>query len=411
MRVCLFLLIGMVSTVSAADECDELPPRSTAYVDYARVQAIFDARCLECHIGADSPYGLDLSAFRSYTRLVNERSQEVPSLFRVKPGNSKNSYLLQKLNCATPKVGDRMPIGGVLSVEDRAAIRDWIDQGARPANRNPLIVSGPGGIPASARVGEPIQFFAAGSDPNNDPLSYSWDFGDGTHRNGETAIHAFAAAGTYSVAVSVTDDRGGVVMAALAYVVEPDIDSDQDGLGNYGDPDDDNDGIPDGIEQALGFNPIDPLSVPLLTSGQNGLTLSSAKMNFDFAASSADSFSARGRLAMASAFDAANQTCIVEVGGITRTLQLDDRGASRRGAGDSLRIVKQKTGAAFSIRLNAADFKFAVLGETLLNTADTRLAPCSTRLWILAGQSLFSSEVPLLYSRSKGRAGSATLKR
>jgi PKD repeat protein len=67
--------------------------------------------------------------------------------------------------------------------------------------------------PASAVVGQAVSFSgAASSDADGDALSYSFDFGDGTTtpasaQNG--ASHAYAAAGTYTVKLVVSDGKGG----------------------------------------------------------------------------------------------------------------------------------------------------------------------------------------------------------
>ena len=48
------------------------------------------------------------------------------------------------------------------------------------------------------------------NDPDCDPLTYSWAFGDGGTASGATASRTYAAAGTYTVTLTVNDGRGGV---------------------------------------------------------------------------------------------------------------------------------------------------------------------------------------------------------
>lgn len=46
-------------------------------------------------------------------------------------------------------------------------------------------------------------------DPDGTIQSYAWDFGDGTSGSGASPSHAYATAGIYTVALTVTDDSGG----------------------------------------------------------------------------------------------------------------------------------------------------------------------------------------------------------
>jgi PKD repeat protein len=65
----------------------------------------------------------------------------------------------------------------------------------------------PGG-PYTGRPGQSVVFDGSGSaDPNGDPLTYNWDFGDGGMGEGVETSHIYAAAGTYRVALVVNDGQ------------------------------------------------------------------------------------------------------------------------------------------------------------------------------------------------------------
>jgi PKD repeat protein len=61
---------------------------------------------------------------------------------------------------------------------------------------------------------------SASSDPEGDPLTYGWDFGDQTTGTGQQATHAYTAAGTYTVTLTVTD-AGGLSNTVTRSVVIP----------------------------------------------------------------------------------------------------------------------------------------------------------------------------------------------
>ncbi|MEJ5866630.1 PKD domain-containing protein [Pseudokineococcus sp. 5B2Z-1] len=54
---------------------------------------------------------------------------------------------------------------------------------------------------------------SASSDADGSLVSYAWDFGDGATGSGRTAEHAYAAEGSYTVRLVVTDDRGATATA------------------------------------------------------------------------------------------------------------------------------------------------------------------------------------------------------
>lgn len=56
----------------------------------------------------------------------------------------------------------------------------------------------------AVKVGENVQFTAQGNDPDGDPLSFEWDFGDNNVDAGSVVNHVYNVPGTYSVKLCVT---------------------------------------------------------------------------------------------------------------------------------------------------------------------------------------------------------------
>ncbi|HET6547694.1 MAG TPA: ThuA domain-containing protein [Solirubrobacter sp.] len=72
----------------------------------------------------------------------------------------------------------------------------------------------------NTRVGITVAFSATGTDADDDPLTYSWDFGDGSPAsNLQNPEHTYLTAGTYNAIVTVSDGRGGSASAAPLTVV------------------------------------------------------------------------------------------------------------------------------------------------------------------------------------------------
>jgi hypothetical protein len=63
--------------------------------------------------------------------------------------------------------------------------------------------------PTTALMGATsVSFGAQGfSDPDKDPLTYSWDFGDGSTGSGATTTHTYTSANTYTVRATATDGK------------------------------------------------------------------------------------------------------------------------------------------------------------------------------------------------------------
>jgi len=81
------------------------------------------------------------------------------------------------------------------------------DEAALPAMPNTSPIADSGG-PYSGTEDVTVTFDGSGSsDPDGDPLTYAWDFGDGSTGTGVTPTHVYAAGGTYTVTLIVNDGK------------------------------------------------------------------------------------------------------------------------------------------------------------------------------------------------------------
>ncbi len=77
-------------------------------------------------------------------------------------------------------------------------------------------------VPESGAEGQNLSFTASATDPagDNDPLIFTWNFGDGTDPvTGATANHTFAQDGVFTVTVTVSDDDDGAASVQNSVLV------------------------------------------------------------------------------------------------------------------------------------------------------------------------------------------------
>ena len=93
--------------------------------------------------------------------------------------------------------------------------------------------------PGQADEGQEVTMDGSGSsDPDGDPLTYSWDFGDDTTDTGVTTTHTYADDGVYTVTLTVADDYGGEDSASTTVTVDnvaPEVDAGPDATIDEGD--------------------------------------------------------------------------------------------------------------------------------------------------------------------------------
>jgi hypothetical protein len=74
---------------------------------------------------------MNLNSDVAYDNLVNVRSTQRPSAFRVAPGDPENSYIVHKVEGRAGITGGRMPFNGpFLSDGQILILKRWIEIGA-----------------------------------------------------------------------------------------------------------------------------------------------------------------------------------------------------------------------------------------------------------------------------------------
>jgi hypothetical protein len=132
-------LIGApIADAQSSSGCASLPGTVTPNVQWSQVWQAMNqtSNCTDnCHLGSNASGQLDLSLSNiSIYFLVGQDSSQSQTVKRVEAGNAKASLLFQKINCASPSVGGRMPPGGSVSPALQALIYDWIERGAYGEN-------------------------------------------------------------------------------------------------------------------------------------------------------------------------------------------------------------------------------------------------------------------------------------
>ncbi len=133
-------VITAAGLLTCGPACDGLSgptvPDAPRPVSFSQdVQPILTTACAGCHSpgGLADLFGIEmfLREGEAYDAIVNKTSVFRSDLTLVVPGDSAASLFYLKVASDTPPIGDRMPRSApVLTDEELATIRDWIDEGA-----------------------------------------------------------------------------------------------------------------------------------------------------------------------------------------------------------------------------------------------------------------------------------------
>jgi PKD repeat protein len=145
-----------------------------------------------------------------------------PSMF-VNAG-AANLHLLPTATAAIDKGADLPDVQADWDGDPRGANGAW-DLGADEIAAPPTSTNRPPVARATATPvnGQPplaVSFSgAASTDPDGDPLTYRWTFGDGRSGAGVSATNTYAGTGNYTASLTVTDAKGATATATVAITV------------------------------------------------------------------------------------------------------------------------------------------------------------------------------------------------
>lgn len=234
-------------------------------------------------------------------------------------------------------------------------------------NQAPGINSGPTAAPNPTGINTPIAFSVIASDQDNDPLTFSWDFGDGTtETSAANTTHTYTASGPFTVKVSVSD----------------------------------------------GKNPPVSANVMVNITSTLSMTVAKASIKLNFAKSNSDTIAYSGTMDVPPFFHPGGSQIVLEVGGVKKTLLLNDKAQAVTG-GDSVKITLNKKAdltkastAKFSASFKKGTFAEMLAGSGLTN-ADAKSAPLTVLFRIsVAGQSMNVAK-SMAWTAKKGKSGAA----
>ena len=255
-------------------------------------------------------------------------------------------------------------------------------------NDPPVFSSPPTADSSTGTVGESVTFSVAAADPAGNPLSYTWNFGDGTSAQGANVSHVYSAPGIYTETVTVGDGTS-TATSSMNFVVSA---VDTTGSGIAGD----------------GWD-VGPL---------NAFKILKGVMKFNFAGESRDSLMCSGTIPVLKYFKPGGMTVTVLIGGLEKAFTLNARGQGTATDGASKFQMRGKMNKGVFMA-TPAKFSLNIRGEPLLNAvAQYGFGNVNTikagehhamPVIVMLDQTGYENVPSMMYKARAGKSGTATV--
>lgn len=225
----------------------------------------------------------------------------------------------------------------------------------------PTVTSAAGASSNNVFLGESIDFSVAATDANGNPLTITWDFGDGTTGSGASVSHTYTTPGVFVATATITNGTLGGTTKSSSVV-------------------------------SISARPI---------------TISKVGVKLNFSKPGTDAVSFSGILQLPAGSQVASQSAIVNFGGVTKTFTLDAKGGAKS-AKDSIKIGIKGTAAQnakFAVKLTG-DFASALADEGF-NNAENKSKPVQVAISLSVGGKLFATTTQMFYTSKAQKGGSA----
>ena len=252
-------------------------------------------------------------------------------------------------------------------------------------------------------AGSLISISVTAHDPEGQPVSQTFDYGDGT--TGSDSAHTYAGPGSYTLTVSVSDGVNATFSSIQVTInapqtVTPNKDLNQDGIITPIDTDSDGDGFADYLEILGGSDPYNSAST--LNDGKPAGAAVTFTMNLDITLypllSGQDKFVATGLLPFSVLPTHRSNTLIFDVGGYAQRFELGTAAGNRVGSETFRLTARPKKNAQFrSVLVQGILTPFIYQNATL----DANGYPDHVVVTIIYNGTLFRSNVALKFKRVK----------